>query len=329
MTSSSFCLNEVYFFETQLNLVGLVFGLCNLVSASLYLSPKSTMRYFLAIALFLLLSSCGQQEDAKEDSTTKAPKAFKPKPKLVTQYVFAKSGLNLREEADLKSKVIKRLPLNTKVEVHTYDFGSGKMVIEGLEGKMIKVKAGNIQGYVFSGFLTAYPVPKKADFGAYANKLQLDEQFPLKVNYRSWETAETDSSFLKFDEVLTFSEVDNSRDNWQQFFLIAQKLGFMNHEKFTFAFPGPEQETLINLTDKRSIEYQSREKNGAGNWKATYFIDVQDDFLWSIGVEITKDASNNLVSIAESVRMEGSGATTTLKWNDDETFTIAKTAYAD
>ena len=287
------------------------------------------MRSIFSLLLIVLISSCSQSDQPTESVEKPEPKTYKPKPKVFNQFVFAKSGLNMREEPELKSKVIQRLPLGAKVEVHDYDFGSGDMIIEGLKGKMVKVKSQGKEGYVFSGYLNSYLVPDKNDFGAYANKLQMSDE-NMEVNYKNWDEEASDSSHYELHEELTFPS-ENTLEKWQEFFMIAQKMGFMNHDKsFVFAFPNPKEPgKLINIATKKEISRSSRTKDDSGNWVDNYPIDLDDDLLWFINIEVATNNEGELIYISESTRQEGGGQSTTIGRNEEDQFVIKRVAFAD
>lgn len=288
----------------------------------------ATQRNLLLLSVFLCftLFNCNSPEQEKEPTRIVVEKPAKKEPTITTQYVFANSGLNLREAPDLNSDVIIRLALGKRVKVYHDEASSTTMTIEGLEGKMVKVKSEGKSGYVFSGFLVPYPVPVKNDFWSYANKLQLDG---LEVDYVQTKSPESDSSFLELNQSLQFPG-EPSRDRWQNFYLIAKKLGFMNFEKvYDFPFPGPENEGLLtNLITDKKIKNDSKERNHQGHWVETYRVEFQDSIIWYVEVKVTYDNGNNLLAIQEYQRTEGSGSTTTLKWQDDQ-YILKQNSFAD
>lgn len=68
-----------------------------------------------------------------------------------THYVTA-TKLNLRASSNLKSKILTSIPFGKSVEI--LDNNSKFTTIQGIRGKMVKVKYDNQQGYVFDAYLS-------------------------------------------------------------------------------------------------------------------------------------------------------------------------------
>ena len=75
--------------------------------------------------------------------------------------VLAKSGLNIRKEANGKSEKIGQIPFGTVVEAEIdyardlnngYSYKHFSEIIEGKRGFWVKITFGKIEGYIFSGF---------------------------------------------------------------------------------------------------------------------------------------------------------------------------------
>ncbi len=284
------------------------------------------MRFLLLLLLIVSVTYCGQDNETQGAGRANVIEE-EPEPVIQDQFVFATSGLNMRAAPSLQSSIVDKLALGTKIEVHKDSVYSEEMLIEGFIGRMVNVKHGNEAGFVFSGYLASYPPPKNFDMLTY--KSWLDEAGYTDVEYEQWENAASDSSHLTLNQVLRLLGT-NTRENWQEFYLIAQKLGVMYHwSSFVFAFPGPEREgTLTNLARKKQIRYNKREKISGGFWQETYTIDVNQDNLWFIEVTITTDDAGYPVIISEATRSEGSGQTNTLTW-EDGAFVLTREAFAD
>jgi len=69
----------------------------------------------------------------------------------VTGFVAAPSGVNLRDAPSAKGKALKKLPDATPVAVLSTD--GDPVEIEGKKAPWFKVKAGDLEGYVFGGFV--------------------------------------------------------------------------------------------------------------------------------------------------------------------------------
>jgi len=68
-----------------------------------------------------------------------------------TKYVTAPSGLRLRENPDINSKVILTIPCNEKIEI--IEEKNGIVTFEKVTGKWTKIKYQKNIGWVFGGFL--------------------------------------------------------------------------------------------------------------------------------------------------------------------------------
>jgi 3D (Asp-Asp-Asp) domain-containing protein len=134
-----------------------------------------------------------------------------------TLHVFTMSGLKLRESANTTSKSITTLPLGTKVIVlNTFQFEK-KQTVEDISGNWILVSFNNLEGYVFDGFLSQLPVPKKREKAVY----DVDDRhyFSLDVALRHYIQTE-------FTPIQDSIEIYNGRDGEGLGFSKIQKLNF-------------------------------------------------------------------------------------------------------
>jgi ABC-type Fe3+-hydroxamate transport system substrate-binding protein len=142
-----------------------------------------------------------------------------------TFYVLASSGLNLRKSADANAEKITLLPKGAKVTLLT-PAAAKNMTVDNLKGGMAKVKYGDQTGFVFDGYLSAYPWP--AD-------LQRDEDDRTKTyvdqvrdlgKEATLETHEWDHGgyFRSEKGIHLFT------NNWQEVFLLAKAMhNIQNH----------------------------------------------------------------------------------------------------
>ena len=79
-----------------------------------------------------------------------------------TLRIFALSGLKLRNEGNINSKVLSNIKFGEKVVIiDTFQFDSKKVqIIEEFSGQWVKVKYDTLEGYTFDGFLSSLPMPK-------------------------------------------------------------------------------------------------------------------------------------------------------------------------
>ena len=266
------------------------------------------------------LSSEPTENQASEDS--KLPVTLK------AQYVFAPSGLNMRVQPTTTAEILERLRLGTRVQpLNSAEPAGQSLMIEGLEGKMVKIETAAGQGYVYSGFLAPFPVPADYDWQAYHEIL---DSAGWATGYFSEERPPSDSSHAEFEQHLSLPG-ENDLQGWQHCWLAAQKLGLMYHENdVIFAFPGNGQKSsLQDLTAGKEIPAKRTIANAQGNSVAYYEMDIRDSNLWFVSAEIERDPQGQLVAISESVRGEGFGQTMTLSFLPSDGFKLISVAFAD
>lgn len=76
-----------------------------------------------------------------------------------TFYVAAKSGLSLRENQDIGSKVVLKIPYGTKLSI-SYPDESVNTNTEGMDGQWVKTSFNGKTGYVVNSYLLPWPPPK-------------------------------------------------------------------------------------------------------------------------------------------------------------------------
>jgi len=88
-------------------------------------------------------------------------KVYKPGTKL---YVYAPTGLNLRDKADLSGKILTRALFNSKLTV-LQAMSTAVFDVDGIPGTWVKVKHDSLglEGYLFDGYLSRI-VPDKGPF---------------------------------------------------------------------------------------------------------------------------------------------------------------------
>lgn len=141
--------------------------------------------------------------------------------------ILAKSGLNVRKEANAKSEKIGFLPFGTVVEAeinYETDIGYNNKythfseVIEGKQGFWMKISHGKIKGYIFSGFgligdWVVNPTEINKDFrllrvGKYCNPLNYDP----KLNWFALTHANGKLSIKKSEVTLRLVHEINEQD---------------------------------------------------------------------------------------------------------------------
>lgn len=160
------------------------------------------MKHLVTIALTLILNLINAQPHHPSD----------------TLYTFTRSGLNLREQPNAKSNVVAKLK-----------YGEAALVIEPTSeyeeidqraGWWLKVKSGNKQGYLFSGFLSRIepPLPPK-------------DSFEFNYHFRDWLETYTKNDSLVHEGYRTIVGKDpygkdTYGNNWK---LFSSGTFIMNH----------------------------------------------------------------------------------------------------
>ena len=107
-----------------------------------------------------------------------------------TLNVWASSGLNMRDKPDAKAAKVSTIPYGAKVVVQPNIGLKIPFEVEEFKGFTVKgywllVKYGNTEGFVFDGFLSRLPAPKKEklNFEAYFNDnfKKVDSHFNLRI----------------------------------------------------------------------------------------------------------------------------------------------------
>lgn len=161
--------------------------------------------WIFAFSMILTQYSCDNGENSQKKSTnSEKERNFQPantKKNLVrasnfkgnsSVYVMALSGLNMRTEAKINSKRIGKIPYGVKVKVLQKNSSPKSYESESINGEWLHVQYKKKKAYIFSGFVSKHPAPKKfcgqiwtECFFQYLNK------FPQRKNSISVETKET------------------------------------------------------------------------------------------------------------------------------------------
>ncbi len=75
-------------------------------------------------------------------------------------YAYAVTGLKLRSAPSIDSMVITKVKYGDSLEVFNTQSKEKAFVVDGLKGAFVKVKYGDIEGFVFSGYLSHFIAPK-------------------------------------------------------------------------------------------------------------------------------------------------------------------------
>ncbi len=97
------------------------------------------------------------------------------------QYVALKGGLSIREEPNVNSKVLDKIPYGTKISLLPPEPEIQSIVTEGLMGWWRKVKYNNKTGYIIDSYLFPHPPPKAGVKNMKAYLAQLSAPFGAKL----------------------------------------------------------------------------------------------------------------------------------------------------
>lgn len=195
-----------------------------------------------------------------------------------TFYVLAPSGLNLRQAADPNSAKLDLVPLGGKVTLLTPP-AAKNMNIDQLSGGMAQVKYGTKTGYIFDGYLSKFPPPKKAINTEGEYKI---ETYVEKLREVPNATVLHEEHSMDYGGIYsTESSIHLSTQNWQEAFLIA-KLLLNIPPKLLYPKVNRAVETIIPNPDKK-------------------------EQAWSDEMKVERDKTGQLIRISYYYRSEGGG----------------------
>lgn len=217
-----------------------------------------------------------------------------------TLYVLAPSGLNLRQAADPNSAKLELVPLGGKVTLLAPP-AAKNMNIDQLSGGMAQVKYGTKTGYIFDGYLSKFPPPKKA--------INTEGEYKIETYVEKLREV-PDATVLHEEHTMDYggiysseSSIHLSTQNWQEAFLIAKLL--MNiPPKLLYPKVNRAVETIIPNPDKK-------------------------EQAWSDELKVERDKTGQLIKISYYYRSEGGGwgAVISRSTEGTETQKLLKIAY--
>ena len=230
---------------------------------------------------------------------------FAEKEDSTTFYVLAPSGLNLRQAADPNSAKLDLVPLGGKVTLIAPP-AAKNMNIDQLSGGMAQVKYGTKTGYIFDGYLSKFPPPKKAINTEGEYKI---ETYVEKLREVPNATVLHEEHSMDYGGIYsTESSIHLSTQNWQEAFLIA-KLLLNIPPKLLYPKVNRAVETIIPNPDKK-------------------------EQAWSDEMKVERDKTGQLIRISYYYRSEGGGwgaviSRSTEESGDQKLLKIAYTGIAD
>lgn len=128
-------------------------------------------------------------------------------------YILAKSGLNMREAANLSSKKITKIPLGEKVTTFPTP-ATQSFMVDGINGSWVKIKYKHYEGYVFSGFLSKYYPTGVSDFESFLEDKTNELSIRKSVTGGQTEEDEKTTSYtikdIKLSELFLIAQLTNA-----------------------------------------------------------------------------------------------------------------------
>jgi hypothetical protein len=230
------------------------------------------MKYTLVLLFSILfLWNCkNESKDSSPTSNTETPIQENIKP--VTEeksvdyqeyYVAVTSGLRMRKSASLKGEKMDVVKYGEAIQVNRNDIISIPPV-SGFNGNMVAVKYGDKEGYMFDGFLTKFPPPSKG---------QQLKQYVRKLKIQGFKATQKES----FEEITATSELLLPTTDFQEAFLIAQRMGWITG-KFDLPNPNAGEKMFVNHKDiKKTIIGVPIESKIGAKYRYTVPLPVYDE----------------------------------------------------
>lgn len=224
----------------------------------------------------LLFISC-DEEKKTEKPVAETEKIEIPESLPDSMYVIAPSGLLLRNEANLQSDQLAKMPYGTLVRVLQRPENS-TIEVANIEGNMIQIKYNDITGYAFNGYLTRFKVPQNLESTSnYAERLMADF-----------------SNVTTGDSVGNLNEISIPAGSWSEAFLITKQLFDIPAE---YNFPGLSGPDNSNMKSQQKHDFSSileAKRTSNALTQITYREEAATD---SREVQITKNG--NLYTLKE------------------------------
>lgn len=74
--------------------------------------------------------------------------------------MLAPSGLNLRQSESVSSQKLTKILYGGKITIEE-NSSNTRLTVDQIEGHMVKVSYNDTLGYIFEGYLSHFPAPKK------------------------------------------------------------------------------------------------------------------------------------------------------------------------
>lgn len=157
--------------------------------------------------------------------------------------VLSSSGLNLRQEPSPKGKKIGLAPFGDQVTVT--ETTATRFDSEKISGFWVKVRAGSLEGYAFSGYLSRLPAPPKTCSGL---KHYLDSAFGARPEKGGAYDYGTGGSFAWLGGDVYRWEVE--RVSPEEIFLLARHCREIKGKQFTL---GKDSDTYAEIVGQMEV----------------------------------------------------------------------------
>ena len=254
---------------------------------------KNLSFLFIALILPALTLSC------KGEASSETPEAAIPAAQTTGEirYVFARSGLNLREAPSADAAVTATAPYGAQLAVLEDDAAPVPMQFEGLKGHWLKVQHGDVSGYVFNGLLGRRPAPRA------------DEEYQAYI-HRVYGPVQSETKH-KSPETITVNE----DDTWRAEYVLQngarqESAGYYAGSFHTYTLPGTDIQEAFLAARLCDDYYFLKLKQFP---RKSHRFDDQEDFMGSftVSVETRGDAVSSFKAEFEyweiSIEQDGTG----------------------
>lgn len=210
--------------------------------------------------------------------------------------VMAGSGLRMRGTPNLKGKKIMVIPYNAQIEKINDGKSYGTLSVKefkgfNIEGEWVKVKYKNQEGFVFSGYLTQFPLPISYD--SYFKKT-------LKVSKKKYDKK-------KYKEC-TVTKKEDCICNWKEDYYDGN---------VTYEYGYCSEEALFESYTFRNVTFAEAYLIG----KKLFFTERKQKFDNHISYDIKYSKSDESIYV-EEINQEAGSFTTTIKKIEENIYLI-------
>jgi hypothetical protein len=220
-----------------------------------------------------------------------------------TSVVYPKDGLILRESASQKSKKLALIPQGTIIEYRDYLFNDKMIIINGIQGKWVKISYNNESGYIFNGYLVNfnnYDANTVAEMVSDAYSRRYDSN-----NVPEDYTFPVDSILIKDDIGIVLIRSDNEiesmlYDTGKPFiYLIKNKKAiFISDFNNESMFTGVSSTKIIELNNDSLVDVILQGSSGSGDHLAILLRNKNDPSKFELPL-ILSDSNLNINNLGK------------------------------